>query len=68
MYRIYYDKKAALVADEEKKVFYYTTIDRAKTVPKKKVLTIKPRTALHQQISLLIEVGYKKSDDGFENQ
>ncbi|MGM0337673.1 hypothetical protein [Enterococcus sp. AZ007] len=67
MYRIYYDKKSAVIVDEDKRIFFCTTIETAKGISKERILTINPRTALHRQISLLIEVGYKKSNDDFED-
>lgn len=66
MYRIYYDKKSAIIVDEVKRIFFYTTIETAKGIAKEKILTVNPRTALHRQISLLLEVGYEKSKIDFE--
>lgn len=68
MYRIYYDKKSAIIVDEDKRIFFYTTIGTAKRIAKERILTINPRTALHRQIGLLLEVGYKKSNDDFKDQ
>lgn len=60
MYRIYHDETTAIVADEDKKLFCYTSIDKAKQVAKSIESKTSYRTALNQREEFLIEVGYKK--------
>lgn len=66
-YRIYYDRKSAVVVDEGKKIFFQVPAARAKEIAKEKILTINPRTALHRQISLLLEIGFEESKNTFDN-
>ena len=60
MYRIYHDNAAAIVADEDKKLFCYTSIEKAKQVAKSIESKTSYRTALNQREEFLLEVGYKK--------
>ncbi|MGP5428243.1 hypothetical protein ACTXNW_02165 [Enterococcus malodoratus] len=60
MYRIYHDKIAAIVADEDRKLFCYTSIEKAKQVAKSIESKTSYRTALNQREEFLLEVGYKK--------
>ena len=60
MYRIYHDNAAAIVADEDKKLFCYTSIEKAKQVAKSIESKTSYRTALNHREEFLLEVGYKK--------
>lgn len=60
MYKIYHDNIAAIVVDEDKKLFCYTNINKAKQVSKSIESIISYRTALNQREEFLLEVGYKK--------
>lgn len=60
MYRIYHDNIAAIVVDEDRKLFCYTSVEKAKQVAKSIESKTSYRTALNQREEFLIEVGYKK--------
>jgi len=60
MYRIYHDNATAIVVDEDKKLFCYTSVDKAKQVAKSIESKTSYRTALNQREEFLLEVGYKK--------
>ncbi|MFC4771741.1 hypothetical protein [Enterococcus hermanniensis] len=60
MYRIYHDSIAAIVVDEDRKLFCYTSVEKAKQVSKSIESKTSYRTALNQREEFLIEVGYKK--------
>ncbi|WP_071858843.1 hypothetical protein, partial [Enterococcus hermanniensis] len=54
------DSIAAIVVDEDRKLFCYTSVEKAKQVSKSIESKTSYRTALNQREEFLIEVGYKK--------
>lgn len=60
MYRIYHDSIAAIVVDEDRKLFCYTSVEKAKQVAKSIESKTSYRTALNQREEFLVEIGYKK--------
>lgn len=60
MHRIYFYKNDALVADEKKRQFFFTTKAAANEISNDKIISVQPKYSLHNQADLLLELGYEK--------
>lgn len=60
MFRIYFYKKSALVVNENRREFYFTSVKEAAAIPKDQIIAIHPKFSLYIQADILLDVGYEK--------